>query len=475
MGLSIDPNAGNQCAAVATISWRGRTRRFSLAQIAWIIFFSSLLVYGVSSQGRPAFFDLRHGAEITRIGVTLAKEGSFAHPYQSLPTGPTAHAAPAYVFLIAAIGKMFGIGFAGAMVLWGLNVGFLALQLALLPVLSDRLGLGAWPGVLAAALTLIVQPYRILPEFESLFVGALIVILCVLTTPYFQSPSDWKHSVMLGFLWGAAVLSSPQCVLLLLVWPHFAAIENSRENLRKARRAMLVVLAGAALACVPWTIRNYQVFHALFLVRDNLGLELYTSNNPCAKPTLLENLQTGCHVKTHPNANADIAIEVIQKGEIEFNRERLHMALAWISSNPRAFALLTGRRFLKFWFPYLTSLRYAIPTGILTVLSALGLALMFLRNRRRAAYILAATLGVYPLIHYLVQFEARYRYPIFWATFLAASYAILEIARGLRSAAHLQASVSEQILEPVFNGTGVLVRKKGLEPHTSMTRINVEF
>jgi hypothetical protein len=32
-----------------------------------------------------------------------------------------------------------------------------------------------------------------------------------------------------------------------------------------------------------------------------------------------------------------------------------------------------------------------------------------------------------------VQFEARYRYPIFWAALLTADYAVIEMARGGRN------------------------------------------
>jgi hypothetical protein len=168
----------------------------------------------------------------------------------------------------------------------------------------------------------------------------------------------------------------------------------------------------------------------VFFIRDNFGLELFTSNNACAQPTLLENFNSRCHFKTHPNPNPDISGELIDKGEIQFNREKLHQALAWISANPRAFASLTGRRILRFWFPYLGSLRYAIPTGALTILSLVGLAMMF-RNHRRAALTLGSPLLLYPLVHYVVQFEARYRYPIFWATFLPAGYAVVAAVRWL--------------------------------------------
>jgi hypothetical protein len=424
-------------------SFSRECRSLSTTHIAIIIFSLSFVIYAFSPQGSPTTYNLTQAGEVARVSISVAERGTFADPFSSLPTGFTAHVAPAYVFVYAAVAKLFGEGRAGAIALWSFNVGFLALQFALLPVLSDRLGLGVLPGICAAVFGVIVQPYRVLPLWESLFTGALMVVLCVLTLPYFKSPRDWQHSALLGFLWGIAILASPQCVLLLFAWSRVAAMESSPEVLSRARRAMLVVVAGAAIACLPWFIRNYQRFHAVFFVRDNFGLELSTSNNACAQPTLLENINSRCHFKTHPNPNPDIAGELMDKGEIQFNREQLRQALAWISTNPWAFASLAGRRFLKFWFPYLGSLRYAIPTGVLTILSFAGLAMMF-RNNRRAAFMLGSTLLLYPLVHYVVQFEARYRYPIFWATFLPAGYAVIETARWLRKAPQQSVSAPKE-------------------------------
>lgn len=430
--------------------WIQIGRGLSLTRLTILIFAASFLIYAISPQGRPSFYDLNHGGEITQVAQTLAVEGAFADPYQSLPTGSTAHTAPVYVLLTALVMKVFGFGWTGSMVLWSLNVGFLALQLALLPVLSERLGLGILPGVLAAALGCIVQPYRVLPEWESLFTGALMIVLCVVTLPYFKSPREWRHSLLLGMLWGIAILANPECVLLLFAWSHIAAMENTSEMLSRARRAFLFVVAGVALACLPWFVRNYREFHTVFFIRDNLGLELFTSNNPCAHPTLLENIISGCHMKTHPNPNPEIAGQVIDVGEISFNKDRLRQAKAWIVSNPRDFALLTARRIHRFWFPYLNGFRYAFPTSVLTVLSFAGL-LWMVREHRRASFLFASTLFLYPLIHYLVQFEARYRYPIFWATLLPAAYAILKIVGWPRNAdmPESPASENEDELMPV--------------------------
>lgn len=408
--------------------------RLSLRWLTALLFVAIYCIYAISPQSKPFYTDLVQGAEISHVAVSLTQQGTFANPFLARPTGPTAHTPPAYVLLYALAVKIFGTGWTGVRALLALNLGFLAFQLALLPLLSERLGLGPIPGALAALLGAAIQPYRVFVGWDALFTGALLVALFITTAGYFKRPGEWWRSLSLGLLWGIAILASPECVLLLFAWAHVAAMENSPEMLSRARRAMVTVVAGAALACLPWFVRNFEQFHTVFFVRDNFGLELLTSNNSCARPTMLENLLSGCHVLTHPNGNPYIAAEVAEKGEIRFNREMLHRALAWISSNPRAFGRLTAERFERFWFPYLGSFRYSIPMGILTILSLVGIVWMY-RERRTAALLFSSTLVVYPLVHYLVQFEARYRYPIFWATLVPAAYAIMKIVQRPRKAA----------------------------------------
>jgi hypothetical protein len=428
------------------------SRTLTLTHITLITFTLIFVIYALSPQGSPAFSTLPRAGEVVRVGLSVAHTGAFANPFYPLPTGPTAHNAPGYVLLFALVAKVFGEGLAGAIAIWSLNVGFLALQLALLPLLSERLGLGVMPGLLAAAFGAIFQPYRVLPEWESLLTGALIVALAVLTVAHFQAARNWKRSGLLGFLWGIALLTNPQCVWLLLAWPVVALWKMPSVQRVRASRALAAVAVGAALVCLPWFIRNYEQFHAVFFVRDNLGLELYTSNNSCATATMLENYLSRCHFKTHPNVNLAVATEVLEKGEIRFNQERMHQAFAWISENPRAFASLTVRRFRRFWFPYLTGYRYAVPSGLLTLLSFFGLGAMF-RKQPRAAWVIASVLVLYPLINYVVQFEARYRYPIYWATLLPAAYAVLEIPRLFRKAPAGRSRVVEEENElvPILN------------------------
>src|SRR3989304_5861832 len=95
-------------------SWGRIGRRPPSLHIAIILFAVSYFIYGVSAQGSPVFFDLPHGGEIVRVALTLAHLGTFADPYYALPTGSTAHTAPAYGSLFAFVAKVFGEGFAGA-------------------------------------------------------------------------------------------------------------------------------------------------------------------------------------------------------------------------------------------------------------------------------------------------------------------------------------------------------------------------
>src|ERR1700687_4805168 len=132
----------------SSLSHMGRS--LSATHLAIIIFGLSFLIYAFSPQGSPTTYDLAQAGEVARVSVSVAQRGAFGDPYSSLPTGFTAHVAPGYVFVYATVAKLFGVGRAGAITLWSLNVGFLALQFALLPVLSDRLWLGVPPGFFAA-------------------------------------------------------------------------------------------------------------------------------------------------------------------------------------------------------------------------------------------------------------------------------------------------------------------------------------
>jgi hypothetical protein len=204
--------------------------------------------------------------------------------------------------------------------------------------------------------------------------------------------------------------------------------------IRPMPRVQKLALALMPFAVIsPWLVRNYEVFHHIVLIRDNLGTELWNSNNACATFSFKINRSINCF--QHPNESLAEASKVRAMGEYDYNQEKLREALAWIKDNPGKFAELTKQRFLAFWF-FTPGRGYFsgghIPASILMIwltapLSVGGLWLLS-KNQRNTAGICLVWLILFPVIYYIIQFTPRYRYPIWWASLLPASFIVKEAA-----------------------------------------------
>ena len=156
---------------------------------------------------------------------------------------------------------------------------------------------------------------------------------------------------MLGVLWGILLLTNPVTLLLFVAWPVVKILTQARSDRAALAARFALMVFAASFTVAPWIARNYVRFGAFVFVRDNLGLELYTGNNPCAEPTLHEQIDSGCHAQTHPNPTAAIAAQLAAQGEVRFNQAKLHQALQWISANRSRFVILTAQRIRQFWLP----------------------------------------------------------------------------------------------------------------------------
>jgi hypothetical protein len=178
-----------------------------------------------------------------------------------------------------------------------------------------------------------------------------------------------------------------------------------------------------ALACVPWTVRNERALGGLFFLRSNFGLELRMGNHEGAGANLDLSARGG--TERHPRTNEDEARKVAARGELAYMRAAGREAWAWIATNPGEFLRLTALRVVQFWFGPIGDPGARIGIGLLTLLSAVGAWRAFpaLLADRRAA--LLVPLLLFPLVHYVVGFEARYREPLDGLAFLLAASAFL--------------------------------------------------
>ncbi len=386
------------------------------------------------------------GFESTALAQSIADRGEFSDPFGMLPTGPSAHLAPLYPAYLALFMKVFPTDLAaGNAAVWA-SLLELALLLMLFPLLAQRLGLGFWTGIVAA-LAWILSGIPPIVLGESTLAALLILCVAFVMRSALSADLSRSHLWLSGLLWGVLLLLQPVVVAVFPFWLlllHFRSPRTRREKILLAVVPLLIV--------APWSVRNFVVFHRPVFIRDNLGLELAVSNNSCASALFETNDQERCFESTHPNFSYAEAIRVREMGEVEYNRVRMKEATNWMRENPKPFGMLTAQRFSVFWFPPRTlNNKNGIVWSpwlldIFSFLSLPGLILMW-RNSRSAAYIMGLWLVFFPPVYYFIQFMDRYRHPIFWVTFLAGSYFITEMARGLVGARRsLPATDAESIV-----------------------------
>jgi hypothetical protein len=401
------------------------TSNLRLPHVCILVFAVSFFAFAMLPEGRLSGVEIPHGGEAVRVAWSLLNRGTFSDPFAAMPTGPTAHVAPVYPFLYAMFLKVFGAGYASLLILWGVNIGFMALQMAMLPWISSRLGIGMMPGIVAAALGSVSAHTRIDTEWECFFVGLFLMTVCLLT----WRASTWgtfPRAVLLGVVWGVLILSNPLTVLLLVAWPLIVVAAHPRAAWRLMGARSVAMICAAMLTVAPWIARNHARFGAFIFVRDNLGLELATGNNPCAAATLVENVKSGCHHTVHPNSSPRVAKNVAAVGEYAFDQAKLRQAVTWIDGNRAAFLRLTLQRFRQFWFPTLERRWEELIVWPVTLLSAAGIVLLWRKNALFARLILVTWI-LFPVIYYLVPGEARYRYPIYWTMLLPAGCALADV------------------------------------------------
>lgn len=394
---------------------------------ALAVFVATHYVYRV--QYRPYTRIYNTGLESLQLANSLALHGTFSDPFQPLITGPSAHVAPGYPALVAVIIHYFGNEGMGNYVLGRVTIFVVSLQLSLLPFLARHLGLRFETGLLGAASWLVATIS--LQRWEADYVGLLAVVLGFPMYTAFHRALTKRELACTGALWGLLLLLNPSPIFVLVGWLVALRLFAKRSSSQLAIPAIVTMLL-----VLPWIIRNYLVFHELVFLRDNLGLELAVSNNPCAQYSFpLNFFSSDCFSINHPDKSIGEAEKVLALGEVKYNHERMKDARQWIAKYPGRFAELSEQRFVAFWFPSRADedfdagpipRRAARMISVLTALSVVGLVLLWLQNRA-SFVILVIWLLFYPPVYYVVQFDERYRHPILWVSLLLGCYPLVKV------------------------------------------------
>ncbi len=335
------------------------------------------------------------GLESVNLARNLSESGEFKDPFP-VPTGPSALVPPVYPAIMAAAFKVFGDSPAAVAPLLLLNSILLGIGVGVLPLIAARVfgrpDAGFWGGLLVCA------SWRMALNSET--------ALCAALTALAACAAFGGRPWIAGLLGGAAVLTNPVALMGVVI-----------PALSRGWRFAATVSAVALAICSPWIIRNWLVMGSPYFVRDNLGLELYISNNDGATP---ESDTNPGQRDLHPMFNRSETALVKTLGEGPYNRLRLATATAWAASHPARFLQLCGERFSLYWLPRLPSDSQAYGFWIV---SLLGVAGVWWSRRNRAAMFIAAAAAAYALPYIFVQFAFRYRMPALWTSGLLAGYA----------------------------------------------------
>jgi hypothetical protein len=370
--------------------------------------------------------------ESGNISYSLAHGDGFGSPFR-IHTGPTAWMTPIYPLLIAGVFRVFGIStFHSYVAATGLNILFSGLACVPLFFAGKRIsGLGTGS---AAAWLWALFPNAILIPYESMWDACLAALLAATilwgTLAVADSPRLHKWCGY-GLLWGVALMTNATLVLLtpfLLGW-----MIHRRWRKRSLGMAGPLVAAGVAvLCCLPWTIRNYAVFHSFIPLRSVLGLQLWMGNSEYAQDIWL-----GTY---HPIFNAAERARYIRMGEIPYMQEKQQMAVRYMFFNPQREAHLIWHRFLALWAggtPYPVAdflrvpgiwFRYVLSFNLLAAIGALCGIIALFRRGNEYAFPIALFPVVFPWAYYLTIVEPRYSLPIEPAVMLLAALALVGFA-----------------------------------------------
>jgi hypothetical protein len=361
--------------------------------------------------------------ESGNIAASFANGHGFSSPFR-VDTGPTAWMTPVYPMLLAGVFRVFGTyTFSSYLAAAGLNIFFVTLACVPIFFAGKRIaGLGVGAG---AAWLWAIFPNAIQIPVESMWDASLAALLAATilwaTLALAESRrARLPHWCAYGSLWGFTLMTNPtlgSLLPLLLAWMVWRAYKNGDPPFSWAILARpLLAAAIAALCCIPWTIRNYEVFHHFVPLRSILGLQLSMGNNPDARDFWLG--------EGHPIHDSAEREKYIQMGEIAYMKEKQDEAVAYILSHPAREAHLISVRFISIWaggathpwrdFFLVHSLyfRFILLFNIFVAIGALvGILALFWK---RSAY--AFPLGVFPIVfpcaYYLTLALPRYRLPI---------------------------------------------------------------
>jgi len=365
--------------------------------------------------------------ELVMVAHSIAQNRGFANPFAT-PTGPTAHVAPVYTYLLAFILKWIPWGPPFKLATICLAILGSSLMWSLLPLAARLLEIDARAG-LVGGLFGALNPLRHYVELDGCWeqtYAALALFGCVAFTFACRSRFKSDKTVFaLGCCWGLVLLLQPAFLVIFLTLLAVLCVRTHDGSRLSVLRPVAIAVGSMCLVITPWLIRNDIALGGPTFLRSNFGIELDTSNRDHATPDIVSNLYNDS-ASDHPDVNPAEARRMAAVGERAYYQFRQRRALTWIRQHPSLFLSLSEARFVEFWIPFHRSLWLDLVEGLFTFASFGGLIVLLWR-RQAASWFLLSIWVSQPFVYYFLEADQRYRYPIEWTMALCAGYFAVQV------------------------------------------------
>jgi hypothetical protein len=369
------------------------------------------------------------------IAHSLAVGKGFASPFHE-DTGPTAWDPPVYPLIVAGVFRLFGTyTFPAFVAAVSLNIIFSSLVCVPVFFAGKRI---AGTGVAAGAAWLwaifpngFIIPYQWIWDTSLSALLAATILWATLALDESNRLRDWCGY---GLLWGFALMTNGTLLALLPFLLGWLAYRRARESggAWLARPALAVGVL--VLCCVPWTVRNYAVFHSFVPLRSVLGLQLWLGNN--------DQYQDHFPGWLHPIDDSVERAKYVRMGEMAYMDEKRQEAVHWMATHPWREVQLFAQRFTATWLgtphpvrdflsSHSFSIRAVFVCNFLVAIGALAGIVVLYRDRSTRGYALPVAVFpvVFPFAFYLSQALFRYRYPIDPVVMLLAAVGVGALVR----------------------------------------------
>ena len=248
------------------------------------------------------------------------------------------------------------------------------------------------------------------PLYTFLFCCFILIVL------QFAERPSWSRSIAAGALLGLAMLTRGNAVMMVALMVPWS-VWQFRKTPRLVVRGLAISFVALALL-VPWTIRNYEIFHSLIPFETGGGDVLLGSYN---RVIASNPLYYGYWI--YPTSELPEYRDQITAPNNEVIRDHVetHLAIQWIRNHPEIWWYLAESRFRRSWTPMLqprSPLLYRVGMfaswGPILVLFALGFfpSLIYFLRTNNPGWILHLGVLHFVLTALIFWGSSRFRYPV---------------------------------------------------------------